>query len=136
MHFVSEEKELARNVLTIGERGTPSCLVSNLSSFTGPGLTVGRRCPCPTLGFTACFAVFLHQSIRGFDAEMKTRIIQTLAALSIATSANPRRTSHGATKPDAGNSPLSSSSISDELALVTLDDEGRGRLEPEGVGAL
>ena len=42
----------------------------------------------------------------------------TLAAIS----AKPRRTSHGAKRPCRGSSPFSSSSRSDESALVTLDD--------------
>jgi hypothetical protein len=42
-------------------------------------------------------------------------------ARSTATSASPLRTSHGATNPEAGSSPLSSSSLSDESALVTVD---------------
>lgn len=59
-------------------------------------------------------------------------MIHTLAALSIATSANPRKTSHGATKPEAGSSPLSSSSISDESGLVASDEDGNVRFEVAG----
>jgi len=58
-------------------------------------------------------------------------VVDTLAALSEATSANPLRTSHGATSPEAGSSPLSSSSMSEELADVTLEDEGAILFEPD-----
>lgn len=54
----------------------------------------------------------------------------TLAARSMATSARPRSTSQGATRPDAGSSPVSSSA-SEESALLAAEAGGRPRFVPE-----
>lgn len=57
--------------------------------------------------------------------ELERSGFRTLAALSEATSANPLRTSQGATRPEAGSSPVSSSSSkSEEFAEVTFEDVG------------
>lgn len=77
---------------------------------------------------------WLHHSPLGRHVRkgMKEMHIRTLAALSMATSARPRKTSQGATRPEAGNSPSSSSSSSEESPLVRSEVGGNVRFVAGG----
>ena len=116
---------------SIAERGAPSC-----ASRVGVASAQAKPCARGSVPRSPHrFPVRTHSAIgRGAKSARKITTpptfsqLRTLAARSMATSANPRRTSQGATRPDAGSSPPSSSA-SDESALVTVE-EGAARFEP------
>ena len=118
---------------TIGKYHATRNFVTNLPPFGRSTLSLRGRRSGSALGFAAGFATLLNETSSGCSRDkFRGMSALTLAALSIATSARPRKTSQGATRPEAGNSPLSSSSISDESALVTSDEGGNVRFEPGG----
>jgi hypothetical protein len=102
--------------------------VANFPSLGRSRLSIRRGRPRSAVWFTS-IAVFLVSDVR-YWIPGRRHYEHTLLARWIATSANPLSTSHGATRPEAGSSPLSSSSRSDESALVTLE-EGACLLAPD-----
>ena len=92
-------------------------------------------------GLCCTFRRFVGLDRRPSPSGVRARLTGRLSspfsseARSTATSARPLRTSQGATSPEAGSSPLSSSSLSDESALVTVDC-GMGLLLPIAESAI